>query len=155
MKKSLLPIVISSLSVGAIIGGHIAIRAKEGEKTKDDYTKKDEKRVKDEVQVKEEEQVKDEEKVKDRIGIIGAMDEEVSTLKEAMSDKKTTTIAGMDFCEGKLDGIPVVVVKCGMGKVNAGICAHTLINQFDVSKVINTGVAGSLDAKIEIGRAHV
>lgn len=86
-----------------------------------------------------------------RIGIIGAMEEEVSLLKETITDLKTSTIAGMDFCEGKLEDKDVVVVQCGMGKVNAGICAHTLINQFNCSKIINVGVGGSLDNQIDIG----
>lgn len=86
-----------------------------------------------------------------RIGIIGAMEEEVSLLKETITYLKTSTIAGMDFCEGKLDDKNVVVVQCGMGKVNAGICAHTLINQFKCSKIINVGVGGSLDNQIDIG----
>ena len=84
----------------------------------------------------------------ERIGIIGAMEEEVTSLKEELTDPKTTTIAGMEFCEGRLDDEDVVVVQCGMGKVNAGICANTLINQFGCSKIINTGVAGSLDNQI-------
>jgi adenosylhomocysteine nucleosidase len=79
------------------------------------------------------------------------MEEEVTSLEDALADSKVTTIAGMDFHEGKLDGKDVVVVQCGMGKVNAGICAHTLINQFGCSKIINTGVAGSLDNRIDIG----
>ena len=87
----------------------------------------------------------------ERIGIIGAMEEEVTSLKEELTDPKTTTIAGMEFCEGRLDDEDVVVVQCGMGKVNAGICANTLINQFGCSKIINTGVAGSLDNQIDIG----
>lgn len=86
-----------------------------------------------------------------KIGIIGAMEEEVTSLQEALKDSTTTTIAGMEFYEGELDGVDVVVVQCGMGKVNAGICAHTLINYFGCSKVINTGVAGSLDNQIDIG----
>ncbi len=86
-----------------------------------------------------------------KIGIIGAMEEEVTSLKEALKDPKTTTVAGMEFCEGKLEDKNVVVVQCGMGKVNAGICANTLINQFDCSRIINTGVAGSLDNQIDIG----
>ena len=85
------------------------------------------------------------------IGVIGAMDEEVSYLKDQLTDSKVTTIAGMDFCEGKLDDKNVVIVKCGVGKVNAGICAQLLIQEFGAGKVINTGVAGSLDAKIDIG----
>ncbi len=87
----------------------------------------------------------------EKTGIIGAMEEEVNSLKESLADSKTTTIAGMEFCEGKLDGVHVVIVQCGMGKVNAGICANTLINHFGCTKVINTGVAGSLDNQINIG----
>ena len=86
-----------------------------------------------------------------KIGIIGAMEEEVTLLKEALTDPKITTIADMEFCEGILDDEDVVVVQCGMGKVNAGICANTLINQFHCSRIINTGVAGSLDNRINIG----
>ena len=44
----------------------------------------------------------------------------------------------MEFFVGTLDDTPVVIVKCGMGKVNAGICTHTLINCFGCAKVINT-----------------
>ena len=79
------------------------------------------------------------------------MDAEVNSLKSAAGVQHTTEIAGMEFCEGALTGKHVVIVKCGMGKVNAGICAHTLINYFGCTKVINTGVAGSLDDRIDIG----
>ena len=85
------------------------------------------------------------------IGIIGAMDEEVATLKEAAKITKATKIAEMEFCEGKLGNNRVVIVQCGMGKVNAGICAHTLINDFGCTKIVNTGVAGSLDNRLDIG----
>ena len=87
----------------------------------------------------------------DIIGIIGAMDVEVASLKEAAEIRKTTEIAAMEFCEGTLGNQRVVIVKCGMGKVNAGICAHTLIHIFSCTKIINTGVAGSLDNRIDIG----
>lgn len=86
-----------------------------------------------------------------RIGIIGAMDEEVESLKDALKGKTVTEIAEMEFCEGKLNSADVVVVQCGMGKVNAGICANTLINEFGCTKIINTGVAGSLDNQLDIG----
>ena len=86
-----------------------------------------------------------------KTGIIGALAEEVALLKKEMKETKTTTISGMDFYEGQLDGKKVVVVQCGIGKVNAGICAQTLINTFGANRIINTGVAGSLDAKIDIG----
>ncbi|MBQ7266333.1 MAG: 5'-methylthioadenosine/adenosylhomocysteine nucleosidase [Firmicutes bacterium] len=87
----------------------------------------------------------------ENIGIIGAMDVEVDTLKNAARIKKTTTIADMEFYEGTLGKNSVVIVRCGMGKVNAGICANTLINHFNCTKIINTGVAGSLNNDINIG----
>ena len=86
-----------------------------------------------------------------KIGIIGAMADEVATLKEEMDITGTETVADMKFCEGMLDGKDVVVVQCGMGKVNAGICAQTLISDFGVDYVINTGVAGSLTNDLDIG----
>ena len=88
---------------------------------------------------------------KETIGIIGAMDDEVTALKKAANVYRTSVIACMEFCEGNLGNRKVVIVKCGMGKVNAGICAHTLINRFNCDKIINTGVGGSLDKKLEIG----
>ena len=91
------------------------------------------------------------EKDEGRIGIIGAMDVEVATLKDAMDVESTRTIAGMEYFVGKLGGHDVVVVQCGMGKVNAGTCAQMLITEFNVRYVINTGVAGSLDNALDIG----
>ncbi|MDO4845022.1 MAG: 5'-methylthioadenosine/adenosylhomocysteine nucleosidase [Oscillospiraceae bacterium] len=85
------------------------------------------------------------------VGVIGAMDAEVDALKAAMTDTRTEQAAGMTFCAGRLAGKDAVVVRCGMGKVNAGICAQTLISRFGVTEVINTGVAGSLDNRIGIG----
>lgn len=85
------------------------------------------------------------------IGIIGAMDEEVMLLKDVIRINEMKNIASMDFYQGIIGNIKVVIVKCGMGKVNAGICAHTLINEFGCTKIINTGVAGSLDARLDIG----
>ena len=87
----------------------------------------------------------------EKTGIIGAMEEEVSDLKESLIDPQMTSIAGMEFWEGKLEGKDVVIVQCGMGKVNAGICAHSLINLFGCTRIINTGVAGSLDNELDIG----
>ena len=57
----------------------------------------------------------------------------------------------MEFYQGKLYGVSVVIVKSGIGKVNAGICAQMLVDLFDVTAIINTGIAGSLNAKINIG----
>ena len=89
-----------------------------------------------------------------RIGIIGAMQVEVDLLKEAMEKHAAVsveTVSGRDFYEGTIDGMPVVVVQCGVGMVNAALCAQALINSFSVAAVVNTGIAGSLDASIDIG----
>ena len=85
------------------------------------------------------------------IGIIGAMEEEVALLKEAMELKEVVEYATMSFCRGNLYDKDVVVVKSGIGKVNAGICAQILVDKFNVKVLINTGIAGSLDAAIDIG----
>lgn len=86
-----------------------------------------------------------------KIGIIGAMDVEVTYLKNNLKNARAQTIAGMEFAEGAFAGVPVVVVFCSVGKVNAGICVQILADCFGVTHVINTGVAGSLDAAINIG----
>ena len=86
-----------------------------------------------------------------KFGVIGAMEAEVRLLREAMTVERTARIAGMEFCEGTLDGKALVVVQCGMGKVNAGVCAQALISVFGVESVINTGVAGSLDPEMDVG----
>lgn len=87
----------------------------------------------------------------DIIGIIGAMDQEVVQVVEAMSEVETTEIAGMKFNKGIFCGKNVIVVKSGIGKVNAAICAQILVTQFNVATIINTGIAGSLKAEINIG----
>ena len=86
-----------------------------------------------------------------KIGIIGAMELEVEALKAQMTDLCVTTRAGMDFCEGTLNGTAVVVVRCGIGKVNAALCVQILADLFHVTHVINTGIAGSLNPKLDIG----
>lgn len=86
-----------------------------------------------------------------KLGIIGAMDIEVAALKEAMLDKKIRTIAGSSYCEGLLEGLPVVVVQCGVGKVNAALCVQILCDCFEVTHIVNTGVAGSLYKELDIG----
>ena len=85
------------------------------------------------------------------IGIIGAMDVEVSTLKEMIDNMEIVVKAGMEFCSGKIEGVEVVIVRSGIGKVNAGICTQILVDKFNVSTIINTGIAGSLKAEINIG----
>ena len=86
-----------------------------------------------------------------KLGIIGAMDIEVATLKERMENLTTHTIAGSVYCEGKLEGMDAVVVQCGVGKVNAALCAQVLCSCFGVTHIVNTGIAGSLNAELDIG----
>lgn len=86
-----------------------------------------------------------------KIGIIGAMELEVETLKSRMTVKQTIKKAGMEFFEGTLSNVDVVIVRSGIGKVNAGICVQILVDLFQITHVINTGVAGSLKAEINIG----
>ena len=85
------------------------------------------------------------------IGIIGAMEEEVSQLVHKMSDMEKTEIAGMVFNKGLIGNKDLVVVKSGIGKVNAAMCTQILATYFKVDMVINTGVAGSLRNEINIG----
>ncbi len=86
-----------------------------------------------------------------KIGIIGAMDMEIAALKEQMNVGRVVEKASMTFTEGTVGGTAVVIVKSGVGKVNAGVCVQILADEFHVTHVINTGVAGSLDARLDIG----
>lgn len=86
-----------------------------------------------------------------KIGIIGAMREEVDGLIEMIDDKKCTEIAGLNFYEGHLHKVDVVVVECGIAKVNAAMCAQILISEFKVEAIINTGVAGGLLDTMKVG----
>ena len=86
-----------------------------------------------------------------KLGIIGAMAVEVELLKEKMADLTVTNHAGMEFYDGKLEGLDAVVVQCGVGKVNAAMCAQILCSVFGVTHLVNTGIAGSLCAELDIG----
>ena len=85
------------------------------------------------------------------IGIIGAMDIEVAKLRDMLDNTESYEKAGMTFIKGSLHGKDVVVVRSGIGKVNAGICAQILVDKYDVDYIINTGIAGSLRNEINIG----
>lgn len=86
-----------------------------------------------------------------KIGIIGAMEVEVASLKSAMKVSRILKKAQMEFFEGELEGCQAVVVRSGIGKVNAAVCTQILADEFGVDGVINTGIAGSLRAEINIG----
>ena len=86
-----------------------------------------------------------------KLGIIGAMQVEVEILLESMDNKTEKTLAGSTFYEGTLENLDVVVVQCGVGKVNAAICAQILCSCFGITHLVNTGIAGSLCADLDIG----
>ena len=86
-----------------------------------------------------------------KLGIIGAMQIEVETLVEKLENKREAPHAGSVYYEGELEGLSVVVVQCGVGKVNAAICAQILCSCYGVTHIVNTGIAGSLSAQLDIG----
>ena len=86
-----------------------------------------------------------------KLGIIGAMREEVETLVEKLSEVRQQSHAWSTYYEGKLEGLDVVVVQCGVGKVNAAMCAQILCSVYGVTHLVNTGIAGSLNAQLDIG----
>ncbi len=86
-----------------------------------------------------------------KLGIIGAMSVEIETLKAQMTNVIEKERAGMIFYEGELETLPVVLVVCGVGKVNAAMCVQVLCDCFGVTHIVNTGVAGSLCAELDIG----
>ena len=86
-----------------------------------------------------------------KLGIIGAMEQEVETLQKQLQDAKITQKAGSTFYEGVLEVLPVVIVQCGIGTVNAALCVQMLCDCFGVTHVVNTGIAGSLCADLDIG----
>ena len=87
------------------------------------------------------------------IGIIGAMEEEVTLLKESMNVVTTRNVIGCDFFVGSVEGSShnIVLVRSGIGKVNAALCAQVLIDIFAVDSVINVGVAGAIDRTLKVG----
>ena len=86
-----------------------------------------------------------------KLGIIGAMSVEVETLKSEMKNLNVVQKSGMEFYDGVLENLNVVVVQCGVGKVNAAMCAQILCDCFHVTHLVNTGIAGSLCAELDIG----
>lgn len=85
------------------------------------------------------------------LGIIGAMEEEIMQLKAKMNVEQIKTLKKLKFYIGTLDNKNIVVVRCGIGKVNAALCTQIMIDNFDIEAVINTGVAGGLNDKLNIG----
>lgn len=86
-----------------------------------------------------------------RIGIIGAMDEEIALLLKNMTEKQESTIANTLFVQGKLSGKNIVLLKSGIGKVNAAMATTIMHECFSPSYVINTGSAGGFSNELEVG----
>lgn len=84
------------------------------------------------------------------IGIIGAMEVEIEGIRSKMTDKKEITVSGVRYVSGMLGGNEVVTAVCGIGKVFAAICTQTMILKFAPSVIVNTGVAGSLSAELNV-----
>lgn len=84
------------------------------------------------------------------IGIIGAMEIEVAELKDTMKNITQKEISGIIYYKGEIYEKEVIVAKCGVGKVNAAVCAQTMILEYSPAVIINTGVAGSLNSKLNI-----
>ena len=88
-----------------------------------------------------------------KIGIIGAMDVEIAILRAEMEKNgslKQSESGNLVFNEGNINGKDVVVVKSGVGKVNAALCAQQLILKFGVDAVINSGIAGAMKEELHI-----
>ena len=85
-----------------------------------------------------------------KLGIIGAMEEEVETLLALLENKTSAVHAGSAFHAGVLEGLDVVVVQCGVGKVTAALCAQIRCSVYGVTHLVNTGIAGSLCAELDI-----
>ncbi|AGB40822.1 5'-methylthioadenosine/S-adenosylhomocysteine nucleosidase [Halobacteroides halobius DSM 5150] len=85
-----------------------------------------------------------------KLGIIGAMEIEIELLRDDLELQNTLHKAGMDFYQGILHDKEVVLVRSGIGKVNAAICTQILIDQLNVDQIIFTGVAGAIDTTLEV-----
>ena len=85
------------------------------------------------------------------IGIIAAMTEEIESIKKLIKDISVKTIYELEFITGKINEKDIVLVKCGVGKVNAARTTQILIDNYDIKYVINVGTAGGLKEEIDIG----
>ena len=86
-----------------------------------------------------------------RIGIIGAMEEEVEILKNKLADLEEVHIANVEFYIGKIEGQEIVLLKSGIGKVNAAMATTLLIQLYKPDYVVNTGSAGGFNEALQVG----
>ncbi|WP_409276310.1 5'-methylthioadenosine/S-adenosylhomocysteine nucleosidase [Neobacillus sp. SCS-31] len=90
-----------------------------------------------------------------KIAIIGAMEQEVALLRNNIEGKTREVIAGCEFTLGKMDGVDVILLRSGIGKVNAAMSTAILLERFKPDCVINTGSAGGFDPSLEVGDAVI
>nr|WP_106780054.1 5'-methylthioadenosine/S-adenosylhomocysteine nucleosidase [Lysinibacillus timonensis] len=86
-----------------------------------------------------------------KIAVIGAMEEEVELLRDALEGTETKTIANSQYTTGTYNGKEIVLLKSGIGKVNAAMSTTVLLYEFKPDVVINTGSAGGYDPSLEVG----
>jgi adenosylhomocysteine nucleosidase len=86
-----------------------------------------------------------------KIAIIGAMEEEVTLLRDHIDHKEQTVVAGYEFTAGKMENAEVVLLKSGIGKVNAAMSTTILLEKFRPDVVINTGSAGGFHPDLNVG----
>ncbi|SDC18952.1 5'-methylthioadenosine/S-adenosylhomocysteine nucleosidase [Shouchella lonarensis] len=86
-----------------------------------------------------------------RVGIIGAMEEEVNELRGKMVEPVVETVAHCTFTLGKIEGVEVVLTLCGIGKANAAMATALLNDRYRPDYVVNTGVAGGLHEAMAVG----
>lgn len=86
-----------------------------------------------------------------KVAIIGAMEEEVAILREKMDNRQDTVVANCEFYTGTLNGVDVILLKSGIGKVNAAMSTTILLERFRPDYVINTGSAGGFSASLNVG----
>ena len=85
------------------------------------------------------------------IGIIGAMDQELSKFTELVEDKKETTYLNFKFIEGKVKDKKVIIAQTGIGRTASAMATTLLLEKFDIKYLINVGSCGGVDFKDRIG----
>ena len=91
----------------------------------------------------------------ERIAIIGAMDSEIASLLEAMEERREEAHWGLTFYLGRLEGRNIVLVKCGIGKVNAARCTQILLDLYAPSALLHTGIAGGIGEGLLIKKGEI
>lgn len=87
----------------------------------------------------------------ENIGIVVAMDEEKAEIEKLISNKEIKKTNNLKFIIGKIKDKNIVLIQCGVGKVNAARTTQKLIDKFNITTIINVGVAGAINSNLKIG----